>query len=372
MLATCSNSNDVLSLILTMAANSQCAFVNKKMHTCWTSPLCSKARNAALQTDFLAKIHLSHIPFSIQCQLTPKRIQAFITDKNDNSILHIHSRLDIHSFSQAEMLLTLIRQAEKRGDWACSYLLAHIISISKIRHLFCVKNGMTREYAIAKNSPFSYWAILLQNLEIADGCLPRFRRSLDTFKLDPAGKALCAEIMFHIYKSAVHQSEEYSDTKVHCLTILVKLVKNPEGKKAILAVGGLKFLITVLKDLSTKKDSLTDIQSLHMAGHLIHIIIPLTSVPGSKNMTTVTSVLYTLSMSWAILEAKDPQDLSVQELQRLTIQTLAILDQIPEASYASPLPEFCPVITEEEQKLPPPCLAQVEPQQTQTPCCNIL
>jgi hypothetical protein len=304
-----------------------------------------------LQLEFLAKLKITEIPSMIQLQLTPERIQAFITEQDPTPLLQIHRNLD--TFCERALggdMLQLVRRTEKQGDWVSSYFLAHLFSISRIHQFFCLKNGIPDGYTIFREFPFLSWMLLLQNPEIADHCMTQFKKSMDHFHLTSEGKALCAEHIFQVYRDAMDRSLDFTDAKRHCLAILATLVKDPEGSKAMTAAGGLKFLITSLKELTKTEDYLTNPICLQHAAHLIHIIIPLTTVPISHNGAMVTTVLHTLSQSWKLLEGKDPIDLPLQELQRLTIETLQILDTLAISSYTPSFEDVFHPPSKEEQK----------------------
>jgi hypothetical protein len=276
------------------------------------------------------------------------------------------------SLFQTHVMLNNIQNFETQNDWVSSYLLAHTLSMERAGQFICIQEPMSYTYAIMSNLPFSSWLPVLQDPQKANCLIHRFQESLPSFNLNFEGKATCASSVFNWY----HAERENQYTQRHCLAILVDLSKEPEGKAAVLAAGGLKFLITVLKDVFERKKYSADIQILQHTIELIHAIAPLPPLSGSETMVIVVKVLHSIITTWAIFQSQNTTEPKVQDLETMTVQALQMLDTFPEASYAPSSEGECssvpPTISEKTPRPPTTSLeAPQKPSESCDACCRI-
>jgi hypothetical protein len=130
--------------------------------------------------------------------------------------------------SDLNSILPVIRELQRKKDWISSYLVAHILGLSRLGKMLTAKDPHADKYVIHATLSYSSWLILLQNPEMADDIIHLFQRSRYVSHLDQEGKKFCASAILGVYRRALQRIETEANhlTKQYCLTILTELSTN--------------------------------------------------------------------------------------------------------------------------------------------------
>lgn len=211
---------DCLNVVLHMAGHTQFALVSKSASVFWRTDKCQQVHNLLFRNILFQKIALqTHLaPSYLLQQVTCNRLRTREIDPVYLIDLHQKLRDQRNNGSCLNSILPVIQGLEHKRDWISSYLVAHILSLSRLGSLLFAKDLYGDKYIIHASLSYSSWLILLQKPSIAESIIHLFLSSRYISYLDGNGKKFCASAILGVYQRAINDL-----TKQDCLAILTEL-----------------------------------------------------------------------------------------------------------------------------------------------------
>ncbi len=221
---------DCLNVVLQMAGHPHFAQVSRSAAAFWRTDKCQRVHDAIFQAILFQKIGLQPqiAPSYLLQQVTCKKLRTRQIDPV--YLINLHKELadKKNNGSDLNSILPVIKELQRKKDWISSYLVAHILGLSRLGKMLTAKDPHRDKYIIHATLSYSSWLILLQNPEMADAIIHLFQRSRYVSHLDQEGKKFCASAILGVYRRSLQRTSTESNdlTKQDCLAILTDLSEN--------------------------------------------------------------------------------------------------------------------------------------------------